>query len=153
MSKAQSDTSQGVIHYRSPVASALLGAEEGDEVEVLVGSHIRPAIIENISKTGDIVGVDSAGFLPGAPLFESQPIHSKEAIDPAIVANFRDRGASFFRVKDYGRAIVEYTEAIKLDPQSAATFCDRGIAYMGIEDYDRAIADFDSAILRSPPCD
>jgi hypothetical protein len=28
----------------------LLGAEEGDEVEVLVGSYIRLALIESISK-------------------------------------------------------------------------------------------------------
>lgn len=50
ISSAQSDTSQGVIHYRTPVASALLGAEEGDEVEVLVGSYIRPAVVESITK-------------------------------------------------------------------------------------------------------
>jgi hypothetical protein len=51
ISKAQSDTSRGIIHHRTPVASALLGAEEGDEVEVLVGSYIRPAVVENISKS------------------------------------------------------------------------------------------------------
>ena len=51
ISKAQSDTSRGIIHYRTPVASALLGGEEGDEVEVLVGSYIRPALIESISKS------------------------------------------------------------------------------------------------------
>lgn len=50
ISKAQSDTSRGIVHHLTPVATALLGAEEGDEVEVLVGSYIRPAIIERISK-------------------------------------------------------------------------------------------------------
>ncbi|MEY9441694.1 DUF4011 domain-containing protein [Bradyrhizobium elkanii] len=50
ISKAQSDTSRGIVHHLTPVATALLGAEEGDEVEVLVGSYIRPAIIEKISK-------------------------------------------------------------------------------------------------------
>jgi transcription elongation GreA/GreB family factor len=55
ISNAQSDASQGIIHYRTPIASALLGAEEGDEVEVLVGSYIRPAVVENIEKTGDSV--------------------------------------------------------------------------------------------------
>jgi len=50
ISKTQSDTSRGIVHYRTPVASALLGAEEGDEVEVLVGSYIRPARVEGISK-------------------------------------------------------------------------------------------------------
>ncbi|MCS3731363.1 DUF4011 domain-containing protein [Bradyrhizobium betae] len=50
ISQGQSDTSQGIVHHLTPVASALLGAEEGDEIEVLVGSYIRPAIIESVSK-------------------------------------------------------------------------------------------------------
>ncbi|MBR0931704.1 DUF4011 domain-containing protein [Bradyrhizobium diazoefficiens] len=50
ISQGQSDTSQGIVHHLTPVASALLGAEEGDEIEVLVGSYIRPAIIERVSK-------------------------------------------------------------------------------------------------------
>lgn len=53
ISTVQSDPSRGIIHHQTPVASALLGAEEGDEVEVLVGSYIRPAIVEVISKNED----------------------------------------------------------------------------------------------------
>jgi transcription elongation GreA/GreB family factor len=51
ISNTQSDPSHGIVHHRTPVASALLGAEAGDEVEILVGSYIRPAIIEGISKS------------------------------------------------------------------------------------------------------
>jgi transcription elongation GreA/GreB family factor len=51
ISGTQSNPSHGIVHHRTPVASALLGAEEGDEVEILVGSYIRPAIIEDISKS------------------------------------------------------------------------------------------------------
>ena len=50
ISRARSDPSQGLVHYETPVAQALLGAEEGDEVEVLVGSYVRPAIVERIIK-------------------------------------------------------------------------------------------------------
>src|SRR4051812_23262453 len=50
ISRAKSDPSQGVIHFETPVAQALLGAEERDEVEVLVGSYVRPAIVEKIIK-------------------------------------------------------------------------------------------------------
>jgi very-short-patch-repair endonuclease len=53
ISNTQSDPSHGIVHHRTPVASALLGAETGDEVEILVGSYIRPAIIEDISKSND----------------------------------------------------------------------------------------------------
>jgi|SRR5882724_8590981 len=58
ISKAQSDASRGIIHFGTPVASALLGAEEGDEVEVLVGSYIRQALLESIAKAADPVGLD-----------------------------------------------------------------------------------------------
>ena len=48
ISRDQSDPSHGVIHCDKPVAKALLGAEEGDEVEVLIGSYLRPAVLEKI---------------------------------------------------------------------------------------------------------
>ena len=50
ISALKSDAGHGVIHCDSPVAKALLGAEEGDEVEVLIGSFLRTATIEAISK-------------------------------------------------------------------------------------------------------
>jgi hypothetical protein len=50
ISRSKSDPSQGIVHCETPVAKALLGAEEGDEVEVLVGSYVRPAVVEQIIK-------------------------------------------------------------------------------------------------------
>ncbi|MGH9809382.1 MAG: GreA/GreB family elongation factor, partial [Terriglobia bacterium] len=51
ISQNGSNPSQGIIGHQTPVAKALLGAEEGDEVEVLVGSYVRPAIVESIVKS------------------------------------------------------------------------------------------------------
>ena len=48
ISGEQSDPSNGVIHFKTPIAEALLGAEEGDEVEILVGSYLRSAVLEKI---------------------------------------------------------------------------------------------------------
>ena len=48
ISAERSDPTNGVIHYQKPIAEALLGAEEGDEVEILVGSYLRPAVLEKI---------------------------------------------------------------------------------------------------------
>ncbi len=41
---------QGMIHISRPLGRALLGAEEGDEIEVLVDSSVREAIAENVVK-------------------------------------------------------------------------------------------------------
>ena len=54
ISKTLSDPDNGVIHFQSPIAKALLGAEEGDEVDVLVGSYVRPAVVESISKKPEL---------------------------------------------------------------------------------------------------
>jgi len=50
ISVATSDPGQGVIHHQAPIAKALLGAEQGDEVEVLNGPYVRPAVVEEIIK-------------------------------------------------------------------------------------------------------
>jgi very-short-patch-repair endonuclease len=50
ISKTKSDASQSVVYYETPLAKALLGAEVGDEVEVLVGSYVKPAVVERIIK-------------------------------------------------------------------------------------------------------
>jgi very-short-patch-repair endonuclease len=50
ISNKKSDPSLGIVYYETPLARALLGAEIGDEVEVLVGSYVKPAIVEQILK-------------------------------------------------------------------------------------------------------
>jgi hypothetical protein len=48
ISRDRSDPMNGIIHYKKPIAEALLGAEEGDEIEILVASYLPPAILEKI---------------------------------------------------------------------------------------------------------
>ena len=50
ISKNESDPSNGVVYYKKPIAEALLGAEEGEEIDILVGSYLRQAVLEKIVK-------------------------------------------------------------------------------------------------------
>jgi transcription elongation GreA/GreB family factor len=52
ISAQKSDLGNGVIHHEAPIARALLGVEQGDEVEVLNGPYVRPAVVEKIIKQG-----------------------------------------------------------------------------------------------------
>lgn len=45
-----SDANRGVIKQEHPLAVALLGSEEGEEVEVMIGSTVRKALVERVVK-------------------------------------------------------------------------------------------------------
>ena len=45
----------GIVHMREPLAIALIGAEIGEEIEVLTGHAVRPVVVEGVTK-----GVDAA---------------------------------------------------------------------------------------------
>jgi very-short-patch-repair endonuclease len=61
ISETNSDPSQGIVRRDMPIARALLGAEQGDEVEVLIGSYVRRAVVERIFKNSD-AGPSSTGI-------------------------------------------------------------------------------------------
>lgn len=46
------DPNNGVVIAHEPLAKAILGAEVGDEIEILVGRYVRKAVIEDVSKAG-----------------------------------------------------------------------------------------------------
>ncbi|WP_370336445.1 DUF4011 domain-containing protein [Parvularcula marina] len=44
------DPDNGMIAEHEPIAQAVLGAEEGDEIEVLIGSYVKKGVIEAVRK-------------------------------------------------------------------------------------------------------
>jgi hypothetical protein len=53
----ENDPENGNININEPLGRAVIGAEEGDEVDVLVGSFIRNTLIESITKgTAEVAG-------------------------------------------------------------------------------------------------
>jgi tetratricopeptide (TPR) repeat protein len=60
------------------------------------------------------------------------------------------RGQGFVGRREYGSAIQDFDEAIRLDPKSAAAFMGRGDAYEKQGDHDRAVADYRQALTLGP---
>src|SRR5512145_127128 len=61
-----------------------------------------------------------------------------------------NRGNGFRGAREFGRAIVDYDEAIRLNPAYANAYNNRGIAYRAAGAPDLAIADFSRALELDP---
>jgi tetratricopeptide (TPR) repeat protein len=85
---------------------------------------------------------DSAPLAPTAPYGEASR-RAEEAYK---------QGEAALNRNDFGRAIADFNEAIRLDPKHAGAFTLRGYAYAfgSKKDFDRAIADYDEAIRLNP---
>ena len=66
-------------------------------------------------------------------------------------AYYTNRGIDRFQEGEYGKAIDDYTEAIRLNPNYPMAYNNRGIAWAAKGDHDKAIADFDKALLADKP--
>jgi tetratricopeptide (TPR) repeat protein len=62
----------------------------------------------------------------------------------------RKEGEEAGRAGDWGRALANLNEAIRLNPNVALTYYDRGVTYTRLGDADRAMADYNEAIRLSP---
>jgi tetratricopeptide (TPR) repeat protein len=70
--------------------------------------------------------------------------------DPDPSAAFLDRGDAYLTAKEYDKAILEFTEAIRVYAESFRVFHQRGLAYFAKGQCDKAIKDFTEAIDRNP---
>ena len=73
-----------------------------------------------------------------------------EAESRARYSALMSQGHTDINNGDYDRAIVAFSDAMRLDPKSALAFTNRGVAYVRKGDMDRAIADFSEAIRLDP---
>jgi tetratricopeptide (TPR) repeat protein len=73
-----------------------------------------------------------------------------ENIQPQTADVFLDRGITYYNEEDYGQAIADFTQAIRLDPNYTSAYSRRGLAYYKNGNYDNAIASFTQAIKLDP---
>jgi tetratricopeptide (TPR) repeat protein len=77
-------------------------------------------------------------------------IESGGATPQNLVAAFINRGNAYQSNRDYGRAIEDYDQAIRINPIAPLAFNNRGNVYLSKQDYDRALEDYDQAIRIDP---
>jgi len=78
------------------------------------------------------------------PQQQSQPQNARSAQSYYDSGNIADDNG------DYKKAIVDFTEAIRIDPSFVNAYIDRAYVYNNIGDYNRAIADCNEAIRLDP---
>ena len=62
----------------------------------------------------------------------------------------RRRGLVYRHMRDYPRAIDDFTASLRLLPRDWEALNDRGLTYYDLDDLDRAIGDFNAAIALKP---
>ena len=65
---------------------------------------------------------------------------------PKYAIAYNGRGNTYINLKDYDKALADYSTAIQLDPKYTKAYNSRGITYSILKDYDKALADYTKAI-------
>ncbi|WP_454617294.1 tetratricopeptide repeat protein [Bradyrhizobium cenepequi] len=68
----------------------------------------------------------------------------------ALAIAYNNRGNAYAAKGDYGRAIQDFDQSIKLNPTYVRAFNNRGVAYLKKGEYDLAIKALDGAIQLNP---
>lgn len=72
---------------------------------------------------------------------------NSDGLDPTQLASaLTHRGAAYYRMGDYDRAIGDYTRVMALDSRNASTYSARGAAFHRKQAFHQALADFNRAI-------
>jgi lipoprotein NlpI len=79
-----------------------------------------------------------------------RPLYRRGHMDQVLLTFGFNRGETYRAKGDLDRAIVEYSEAMRLDGKDPDPLIARGIVYRVKGDSDRAIADLNEAIRLSP---
>lgn len=67
-------------------------------------------------------------------------------------AAFECRGVAWKEKGNYGKAIADLTEAIRLNSMDSSAYHNRADVWFAQKEYSRAIADYDEAIRLNPEC-
>jgi tetratricopeptide (TPR) repeat protein len=90
------------------------------------------------------------GDFAAAVDFYTQAIDTGSLSGADLAAVLISRGVAYDRIGQTGRAIDDFTAAIRLDPDHSDPYIHRGLEWAKQREFNRAIADFSDAIARDP---
>jgi len=67
-------------------------------------------------------------------------------LDPKYGTAYNNRGAVYFDMKDYKKAIADFEKAVEIGSDLTATFNNLGLCYYQLGDYDAAIDCYNRAL-------
>ncbi len=101
--------------------------------------------------TQNVLICDSASAHPDIRIIAcTRNIESGRFIGHNLAVAFTNRGDAYKRKGQFGPAIADYSEAIRLKSDDAAFMVSRGNAYFYDGQFDRAIDDYNAAIRLDP---
>lgn len=71
-------------------------------------------------------------------------------LNPRTIETYIRRGSAYSYIRDYDKAIADFSEAIKIKPDYAKAYYNRGKFYVEVGEYDKTIGDFNKAIIFKP---
>ena len=71
-------------------------------------------------------------------------------LDPQNSLAYNNRGNAYSNIKEYTKALEDYTRAIELDPRNAIAYYNRGNTYYDVKQYEQAIENYYQALMLNP---
>ena len=130
LTKDRNDPEFGLLHVSEPMGLALIGAEEGDEIQFLVGSHIRSALIERVEKASN----ELSGVM--------EPAHSYANRDLVKEKPLTEDGSVLTKIEE---------EAPEKDPSSIVGMPSQRPIHVAQESRETIAADVDTDAETKPP--
>ncbi|MDR1784959.1 MAG: tetratricopeptide repeat protein, partial [Spirochaetaceae bacterium] len=148
VSRGSASLASGSLSF-SPGASSVT-APDGETARM----QFSRVNVNDLTDTLTIV-ISAVNGIPSHRLSESgymrianEPL--TEPIKNGTATDYFKRAYEYDEKKDYDRAILDYTQVIRLNPLADGAYNNRGLAYEKKGDYDRAIADYTHAIMLNP---
>lgn len=93
-----------------------------------------------------LVGLLTVANVSATPQEDIARCTQKIQQNPNDADSYFNRGNAYYDLKQYERAIQDYSKAIALNTNYAEAYFNRGIVYYNLGQYERAILDYNKAL-------